>query len=203
MSSFPQLSALCSVLPVFFAFYRPGGLVLCQWVGHWCSRTLLMQANPFCSVQEIKSNSPFTGRGFERQYMLDQRGVLTFTDDRGNPCAWADPSAVERFYQRYIRQSGFLSRPLVSVDVASPAPDLCFGRGSIPGAYPYEPSLTGLKPLHCQEAIHLVLQKVVCWLIAWKMVAGLSVWMLEILPYSSRRYDHHSRAHFLNITKLE
>ena len=50
--------------------------------------------------------------------MLDQRGVLTLPMIGEIP-AWADQAQLKGFIKDTFVQSGFLSRPLVSVDVAS------------------------------------------------------------------------------------
>jgi polysaccharide export outer membrane protein len=79
------------------------------------------------------------------EYMLDQRGVLTLPMIGEIPARGLTQAQLKGFIKDTFVQSGFLSRPLVSVDVASLRQIYVLGEVQSPGAYPYEPSLTGLK----------------------------------------------------------
>lgn len=79
------------------------------------------------------------------EYLLDQRGVITLPMLGEVKAAGQTQIQLQNHVSEEYVKRGFLSRPQVSVDVASLRSVYILGEVAKPGAYPYEPALTGLK----------------------------------------------------------
>ncbi len=79
------------------------------------------------------------------EYMLDQRGVLTLPMIGEVAARGMTQAQLQDTLRQAFVQGGYLSRPLISVDIAALRQVYILGEVNSPGAYPYEPSLTSLK----------------------------------------------------------
>jgi len=79
------------------------------------------------------------------EYTLDQRGVLTLPMIGEIAARGLTQAQLQEALRLSFVEGGYLSRPLISVDVATLRQVYIMGEVNAPGAYPYEPSLTSLK----------------------------------------------------------
>ncbi|MDY0029075.1 MAG: polysaccharide biosynthesis/export family protein [Pseudobdellovibrionaceae bacterium] len=79
------------------------------------------------------------------EYMLDQRGVITLPMVGEVSARGMSQSQLKDALRQAFVEGGYLSRPLISVDIAALRQVFILGEVNAPGAFPYEPSLTSLK----------------------------------------------------------
>lgn len=79
------------------------------------------------------------------EYMLDQRGVITLPMVGEISARGMTQAQLQDTLRQAFVQGGYLSRPLISVDISALRQVFILGEVNAPGAFPYEPSLTSLK----------------------------------------------------------
>lgn len=79
------------------------------------------------------------------EYTLDQRGILTLPMIGEVPARGLTQAELKDLMRKRFIKGGYLSRPLISVDVSALRPIYVLGEVKSAGSYPFEPSLTTLK----------------------------------------------------------
>ena len=79
------------------------------------------------------------------EYMLDQRGAISLPMIGEFYARGMTQAQLKDALRQTFVEGGFLSRPLISVDIAALRQVYILGEVNAPGAFPYEPSLTSLK----------------------------------------------------------
>ncbi|MDD3019922.1 MAG: polysaccharide export protein [Alphaproteobacteria bacterium] len=79
------------------------------------------------------------------EYMLDQRGILTLPMIGELPARGLTQAQLKDLMRESFMKGGYLSRPLISVDVSALRAIYVLGEVKSAGGYPFEPSLTTLK----------------------------------------------------------
>lgn len=79
------------------------------------------------------------------EYFLDQRGIITLPLLGEIMAGGQTQLELQNHVRSEFVRRGFLSSPLVSVDIAALRPVYVLGEVNTPGSYAYEPSMTALK----------------------------------------------------------
>jgi protein involved in polysaccharide export with SLBB domain len=81
------------------------------------------------------------------EYPIDERGIVTVPMIGEIPAAGLSKAALQGLLQERFVASGYLSSPLVTVDVLTTRPFFILGEVKNPGSYPYRPSLDAFKAI--------------------------------------------------------